>query len=289
MVYSASHKTQGQKALPSALAPAHVEKSPLLAESASAETSWAHELIPPRQEPQHIYDRKLRDSDLEALCSLLSRIRIPWRYFLAESLFLQISIPEIAATVSNSRKYATSPWERFEATRHFFKTVLLNGPDSPEGDAIIARVNQVHRDMGIDPKSAAFGFVLYTLSHGFIDSIRRNSAYRPSPEEELALYRLMCRVGEKMGSDPFPLAYSDFIEANEHFKSNSWAIASETSAEVARSLLDNALARIPGFVRPLVRGAILSLVSAEVLNHLKLYRPPSLVRAAVRALFWSIA
>ncbi len=289
MVYSASQRTQEHNALPSALTSGHTHTSPFVAESIPAGTSWAQALIPPRREPQEIYDRKLAESDLEELSFLFSRIRIPWRYFLAESLFLQISIPEIASIVSNSRKHSTDPWKRFEATRHFFKTILLHGPDSPEGDAIIARVNQVHRDMGIDPKSTAFSFVLYTLSRGFIDSIRRNSTYRPSPDEELALYRLMCRLGEKMGSDPLPRTYSDFIETNEHFKRNAWAMASATSEEVARSLLDNALARIPGFVRPLVRGAILSLVSTEVLNQLKLCPPPSLARATMRLLFWSIA
>jgi hypothetical protein len=291
VVYPASHRAPAHRAPPSI--PGKTEDvfgAPFATNSISIEPNWSSKLTSPRRGPQEVLrNRELAQADLDTLRALFSRIRIPWRYFLAESLFLQISIPEIAAIVSNSRKYATDPRERFEATRNFFKTIILYGPDSPEGNAIITRVNQVHRDMGINPQSPAFSFVLYTLSCGFIDSIRRNSTHRPCPEDELALYRLMRRVSEKMGSDPLPLSYSDFVEANERFKRESWATASPTSEAVARSLLGNALARVPAAMRPFVRAAILSLVSTEVLTQLKLSQPSSLVRLAMRALFCSIA
>lgn len=264
--------------------------SPPTTASIFADPDWSSTLTPPRLSSQATpRTSELAQGDLDTLKALFSRIRIPWRFFLAESLFLQISIPEIAAIVSNSHKYATDPRERFEATRNFFKTIILHGPDSPEGDATIARVNKVHREMGVNPRSPAFSFVLYTLSSGFIDSIRRNSTHRPCLDEELALYRLMRRVSEKMGSDPLPSSYSDFIDANECFKRESWAAASPVSEEVARSLLDNALARMPVVVRPFLRAAILSLVSAEVLHQLKLRQPSSLVRSTMHALFCSIA
>jgi uncharacterized protein (DUF2236 family) len=267
-----------------------VSAATIPAEASPRAQCWAEGLVIPQGEQhENVTSTLFTPADLETLQSLFSRIRLPWRYFLAESMFLQISIPEIAATVSNSRRYTTDPQERFEATRNFFKTLVLHGPDSPEGSAVIARANQVHRDIGIDPQTSAFNFVLYTLSHGFMESIHRNSRHYPSTGEKLALYQLMRRVGEKMGASLHPTSYADFIEENEQFKRDAWEASSPLSRELARSLLDNALERMPRFMRPFMLSAILSLVSPETLLQLELPSPSQLTRSVVRKLFSSIA
>lgn len=264
------------------LEPQRTDPLPAHQGTAAQPNGWSEDLRTP-SEGSSPPSTPISTRDLETVGELFSRIRIPWRIFLAHSLFQQITIPEIALTVSLSKRYAVNPKERMEATRAFLKTIILDGPDSPTGEAAIQRVNDVHREMGINPLGPAFSFVLYTLSHGLIESLRHNSSVAPSMDEELALFRFMRRVGEKMGASNIPLAYEEFVACNERFQAESWRARSNAPLEVARSIMENAFSRFPISIRPLVRSLALSLVGIEVLEQLHITPPNPLTRKVARA------
>jgi len=253
--------------------------------STSSSSEWGRALSTPTTREALLDDAlsPLSRSDLTTVQGLFSRIHLPWRLFLADSLFQQITIPEVAVAVSLSKRYATNPKERMEATLAFLKTIVLDGPDSPTGEAAINKVNEVHQEMGIDPLRPAFSFVLYTLSRGLIRSLRNNSSIEPTFEEELALFRFMRRTGEKMGASNIPSNYEEFIESSERFKTECWSSRSSVPREVAQSLLDNAFSRVPGAVRPLLRGLVLSLVEPGVLKQLGIKPPSPLTRKIARS------
>lgn len=252
--------------------------------SAPYVSAWTRDLWTPetRHQVPTAGTPPLSREDLITVQQLFSRIHVPWRLFLAHSLFQQITIPEVAVAVSLSKRYATNPKERMEATRTFLKTIILDGPDSPTGEAAIKRVNEVHQEMGIDPLRPAFSFVLYTLSRGLTESLANNSSIDPTFEEELALFRFMRRVGEKMGALNIPSNYGEFLESSERFKRECWDSSSSEPRKVAQSLLDNAFLRIPSALRPLVRGLVLSLVEPETLKQLGIKPPSALTRTIAR-------
>lgn len=227
--------------------------------------------------------------DLAAVRNLTSRIKIPWRFFIANSAFLQISIPEIASVVAGSQRYKTDPKARIESTRTFLKTLINEGPDSPASIAVIEKVNQVHRAIGITSDTPAFTFVIYTLSHGFIESLRQTSSVHPTRKEELAVFRLMKRVGERMGATVnMHDDYDTFVAANQQFQREQWASDSQKPQEVANSLLESAFARFSPLARPFLRAVALSLVAPETVAQLHLKEPPRLVRATIRSVLRTV-
>jgi hypothetical protein len=220
---------------------------------------------------------------------LIARIKIPWRVFIANSVFLQISIPEIASLVSKSQGYKNNPRARIESTRSFLKTVINQGPDSPAAIKAIEEVNKVHQSVGVTSNSPAFTFVIYTLSHGFIDSLRKNSSVNPTPEEELAVFRLMKRVGERMGATTnMHERYDDFVRANQQFQKEQWALNSTQPPKVASSLLERAFGEPSSPIHSLLSAVALSLVSPETVTQLNLKPPPKPVRATIRSILHAL-
>jgi hypothetical protein len=261
------------------------EPKPVVASSLSTSTELGQLRLPhtPERTRAPGEGHPVTKEDLAAVQNLTSRIRIPWRFFIANSAFLQISIPEIAAIVSSSQRYKTDPKARIEGTRTFLKTLINEGPDSAASIAAIEKVNEVHRAIGITSDTAAFTFVIYTLSFGFIDSLRRNSSVNPSAQEELAVFHLMRRVGERMGASVnLHSDYPAFVEANQRFQRERWASDSLKPRNLATSLLESAFARVPQAARPFLTGVALSLVAPETVRQLHLKEPPQFVRAMVR-------
>jgi hypothetical protein len=187
--------------------------------------------------------------------------------------------------VSNSHRYKSDPKARIESTRTFLKTIINQGPDSPAAIEAIKEVNRVHHSLGITSNSPAFTFVIYTLSHGFIDSLRSHSSVKPTRAEELAVFRLMRRVGQRMGATVnMHQQYEDFVSANQQFQREQWALNSTKPQEVANSLFETAFAKFPSPLRPLLRASALGLVSPETVAQLKLPPSPKLLRATIKSI-----
>ncbi len=195
---------------------------------------------------------------------------------------MQITVPEIAETVSRSQQYNRDPQNRIEATRSFLKSIILKGPDSLEGNQAIETANAVHHRLSINPQSPAFAFVLYTLSTEFIRSLRENSAVNPSFDEELALFKLVRRVGEKMGTTTGMMDYQSFIAANEEYRNAIWGLNASLPRTVAHQMLHSGLKRFPGASRRLASSVLLSLVGEPVLGQLELPHPSNTTRRVVR-------
>jgi hypothetical protein len=87
-----------------------------------------------------------RAEELRTVQGLFSGINVPWRLYLAQSICLQISVPEVAEIVSSSQKYNLDPRSRMEATRNFLKVIIRERPDTEVGHMAIERVNKVPTD-----------------------------------------------------------------------------------------------------------------------------------------------
>jgi uncharacterized protein (DUF2236 family) len=226
---------------------------------------------------------EVSQEDLNAVRSMVERLHIRWRYFLVQPGFMQIMVPEIAEKVRQASRYLNDTSSRFEATRVFLKTVILEGPDSERGEEILARINSVHSHIGIDPDSRAFTFVLFTLSHQFVHSIRINTNIAPTEKEEEALFKILRRVGVKMGAHTIPERYSEFVAANKDFLCQIECGERETSQSVAKQLLKKGVTPLPLWYRPVAKSLALSFVEPKILDHLGIKPPPSAVRSFVKS------
>lgn len=229
-------------------------------------------------------DTGVIEEELNFVRTMVDRINVRWRYFLVQPGLMQIMVPEIAEKLQQVSRYLDDTVSRFESTRIFLKTVILEGPDSVKGNEIVSRINAVHSHIGINPESQAFTFVLYTLSTQFIRSIRMNSAIAPSDREEEALFKVLRRVGIKMGASNIPEEYSNFVSQNEKFLQEIEVEKKDTSQSVAKQLIEKGVAPFSPWYRPFARHLGLSFVEPHVLDHLGIMPPPLAVRRCVRKL-----
>jgi dephospho-CoA kinase len=209
-----------------------------------------------------------RDSASIAVCRRLAGTVFPWDMTRALELALlkTFCVPSISGLLSRSGEFEQRPRKRYDDTGLMVAELLRHGPTSPAGSAVIERMNRIHAAFAIDGRD-----YLYVLSTFVCEPIRwlRRYGWRClTAEEEEALFRFWCLVGERMGIAAIPATLAELVAFNQAFETEAFASA-PSNRRVADATLAMLLADWPAPLRPglaRVLGALLSAPEAAALG-----------------------
>ena len=217
-----------------------------------------------------------------AICQRLGGITFPWDLNRALELALlkTFCVPSISGLLARSGEFEQRPRKRYDDTALMVAELLRHGPDSPTGEAVIARMNRIHAAFAIRPND-----YLYVLS-GFVCEpilwLRRYGWRALEPAEEEALFRFWQRVGGRMGIRAIPATLAELTAFHQAYEAEAFteATSNRQVADATRAML---LRDWPAPLRPLLAAGLAGLLEPQAATSLGWQQPPSLLRAGVLA------
>lgn len=222
------------------------------------------------------------DPDTAAIttCRHLAGSLFPWDITRALELALlkTFCVPSISGLLSRSGEFEQRPRKRYDDTGLMVAELLRHGPTSPAGAAVIARMNRIHGAFAISDRD-----YLYVLSTFVCEPIRWLARYgwrALSAEEQEALFRFWCLVGERMGIPAIPATLTELVAFNQAVEAEAFASAA-SNRRVADATLAMLLADWPAPLRPGLARVLGSLLSAPEAAALGWPEPPTTLQNAV--------
>ncbi|MFM7325783.1 MAG: oxygenase MpaB family protein, partial [Nodosilinea sp.] len=156
--------------------------------------------------------------DSARICRYLAGYEFPWDLTraLELALFRTFCIPSIAALLDRTGEFHHRPQKRYDDTGLMVSLILKWGYDSPQGQAVIARLNHIHGHFPISNDD--FLYVLSTFIYQPVDWLDR-FGWRPlNPLERTALFHFWRCVGEQMGITAIPDSYDRFAQFHQAYE-----------------------------------------------------------------------
>ncbi|MFM7734223.1 MAG: dephospho-CoA kinase [Cyanobium sp.] len=216
------------------------------------------------------------------LCRRLAGEWFPWDITRALELALlkTFCVPSIAALLDQTGEFERRPRKRYDDTGLMVAELLRHGPDSPQGAAVIARMNRIHGHYAIGNDD--FLYVLSTFVAEPIQWLERYG-WRPlSAEEQQALFRFWQRVGERMAIKAIPATLEELLAFHHRFEAEHFA-AAPANGRVADATLAMLVRDWPAPLRPAFRAVLQALPEASVATSLGWPQPPPALQRAIRA------
>lgn len=232
--------------------------------------------------PQDPAASEALDAEALATCQQLAGVLFPWDTTRALELALlkTFCVPSIAGLLDRTGEFSQRPRKRYDDTGLMVAELLRQGPDSPAGGAVIARMNRIHGHYTISNDD-----FLYVLSTFVAEPIRWLERYgwRPlSVAEQQATYRFWRRVGQQMGIHAIPDSLEELLAFNRQFEDEQFA-AAPANGRVAEATLTMLLRDWPAPLRPALRRLLQALPEAAVTRSLGWPEPPTALQAAIRS------
>jgi dephospho-CoA kinase len=220
------------------------------------------------------------DPDSIATCRRLAGTLFPWDITRALELALlkTFCVPSISGLLSRSGEFEQRPRKRYDDTGLMVAELLRHGPTSPAGSAVIERMNRIHGAFAISDRD-----YLYVLSTFVCEPIRwlRRYGWRClCADEEEALFRFWCLVGERMGIAAIPATLGELVAFNQAFEAEAFANV-PSNRRVADATLAMLLADWPAPLRPGLSRVLGALLSAPEAAALGWPEPPTALQRAV--------
>ncbi|MCP9800296.1 dephospho-CoA kinase [Synechococcus sp. RedBA-s] len=205
--------------------------------------------------------------EVEALCGELAGVHFPWdtTRSLELALLKTFCVPSISALLERTGEFTHRPRKRYDDTGLMVAELLRWGPRSPEGQAVITRMNRIHGAYAISNRD-----FLYVLSTFVAEPIRWLARYgwrALSTREQTCLYFFWRQVGEAMGIQAIPDSLAALMAFNHSFELEAFRSA-PSNRRIAESTLAMLLDDWPAPLRPALRGVLLALVSRDVCGSL---------------------
>jgi hypothetical protein len=205
--------------------------------------------------------------DHQRICHLLAGYEFPWDVTraLEVALLRTFCVPSISQLLDQTGEFQHHAQKRYDDTGLVVSAMLKWGYDSPKGGAFLQRMNAIHSHFPISNED-----YLYVLSTFVYEPIRwcDHLAWRPfCDQERLACYFFWRAVGERMGIRSIPPTYEAFEAFNQAFERRHFCYA-DTNQRVADATRRMLLSWFPGFVQPILKPAIPSLLDPAMLNAL---------------------
>ena len=202
--------------------------------------------------------------DNNRICRYLAGYEFPWDLTraLELALFRTFCIPSIAALLDQTGEFHHRPQKRYDDTGLMVSLILKWGHDSPQGQAVIARLNHIHGHFPISNDD--FLYVLSTFIYQPVDWLDR-FGWRPlSPPEKNALFHFWRCVGEQMGITGIPDGYDHFAQFNQAYEAAhlGYSVANQ---RVGQSTLALFLSWFPPPLRPLVKPLVYAVMDDGML------------------------
>jgi dephospho-CoA kinase len=220
------------------------------------------------------------DTEATALCRRLAGTAFPWDITRALELALlkTFCLPSISGLLSQTGEFEQRPRKRYDDTGLMVAELLRHGPGSPEGTAVIQRLNRIHGHYTI--ANADF---LYVLSGFVAEPVRWLESYGWRPlcaEEQQALFRFWRHVGGRMGIADLPTTLEELLALNQRVEATVFAAAA-SNRRVADATLAMLLADWPAALRPPLAGLLRGVLPESVTTSLGWPAAPDWLRRAL--------
>ncbi|WP_299492838.1 oxygenase MpaB family protein [Acaryochloris sp. IP29b_bin.137] len=199
------------------------------------------------------------------VCRQLAGYEFPWDITraLEIALFRTFCVPSIATLLDRTAEFHHHSQKRYDDTGLMVSLILKWGHESPKGQAIIQRMNQIHGRFPIS--NADYIYVLSTFIYEPVRWIERFGWRQLTRLEKQALYHFWSTVGQQMGIQDIPSSYEVFEQYNQAYERDHFHY-SEANQRVGQSTLTLFLSWFPVPFRPLIRPLAYAIMDDTMLN-----------------------
>ena len=214
-------------------------------------------------------------------CRDLVGLLFPWDMNRALELALlkTFCLPSISGLLHQTGEFEQRPRKRYDDTALIVAELVRLGPDTPQGQAVIQRLNRIHGTYAIGQEEYA-----YVLSGFVAEPIRWIERYgwrALQPLEQEALFQFWDHVGSLMNIEQRPSSLQDLMELNQRANHQLFASAA-SNHHVAEATVMMLLAPWPAPLHPWLRSIVCSLLEPETLSSLNWPKAPAWQVKAVR-------
>ncbi len=214
-------------------------------------------------------------------CRDLVGLLFPWDMNRALELALlkTFCLPSISGLLHQTGEFEQRPRKRYDDTALIVAELVRLGPDTPEGRAIIQRLNRIHSTYTILQEDYA-----YVLSGFVAEPIRwiESFGWRAlQPLEQEALFLFWDHVGSLMNLEQRPRSLRELMELNQRTNLELFACA-ESNQLVADATVAMLLAPWPAPFHPWLRSIMRCLLEPETLSSLNWPSAPDWQTQALR-------
>ena len=200
-------------------------------------------------------------------CRDLVGSKFPWDINRALELALlkTFCLPSISGLLHKTVEFEERPRKRYDDTALIVAELVRLGPDSPQGQSVIQRLNQIHGNYSI--RQTDFVYVLSGFVAEPIHWIEKYGWRALQPLEQEALFKFWDHVGSLMNIEQRPRSLQEVIELNQRVNHQLFDYAA-SNQRVADATVTMLLAPWPAPLHPWLRSLVCSLLEPETLKSL---------------------
>ncbi|QUY46239.1 oxygenase MpaB family protein [Acaryochloris marina] len=199
------------------------------------------------------------------ICRQLVGYEFPWDITraLEIALFRTFCVPSIATLLDRTAEFHHHSQKRYDDTGLMVSLLFKWGHNSPKGQAVIQRMNQIHGRFPID--NADYVYVLSTFVYEPIRWVERFGWRQLSQLEKQALFHFWSSVGQQMKIQDIPSTYETFEQYNLEYEHHHFQY-SEVNQRVGESTLTLFLSWFPAPLRPLIQPFVYALMDDAMIH-----------------------
>jgi len=215
-------------------------------------------------------------------CRDLAGRLFPWdtNRALELALLKTFCLPSIATLLHSTGEFEQRPRKRYDDTALMVAELLRLGPDSPDGRAVIQRLNRIHGSYRIS--QADYAYVLSGFVAEPIHWLERFGWRALDRDEQQALFRFWDHVGALMSIHERPRNLDDLLALNREVELQRFQ-STASNRLVADATVRMLLEPWPAPLHPLLSGALRALLEPEVLASLNWQPAPVWLSALMQA------
>lgn len=215
-------------------------------------------------------------------CRDLMGLLFPWDMNRALELALlkTFCLPSISGLLHQTGEFEQRPRKRYDDTALIVAELVRLGPDTPQGQAVIQRLNRIHGTYTI--RQSDYAYVLSGFVAEPIRWIERYGWRALNPQEKQALFLFWDHVGKLMKIEQRPHNLSELMDLNKRANIELFAY-SESNQHVANSTVSMLLAPWPAPLHRWLHSIICGLLEPETLSSLNWPSAPIWQTQALRA------
>jgi hypothetical protein len=204
---------------------------------------------------------------------LLAGYEFPWDITraLEVALFRTYCVPSISALLDKSGEFHRHTQKRYDDTGLIVAEIMKWGYDSSRGQEAIERMNKIHGRFKISNQD--FLYVLSTFIYEPIRWLDRFGWRKMCEQERKASFYFWREVGKRMHILNIPETYEEFELYNLNYEREHFRY-SDTNRRVGESTRNLFLSWFPGFLRPVIKPAVHSLLDETMLEAFGFEHPP---------------
>jgi hypothetical protein len=199
------------------------------------------------------------------ICRHLAGYEFPWDITraLEVALFRTFCVPSIATLLDRTAEFHQRPQKRYDDTGLIVSLILKWGHDTPKGQSVIQRMNQIHGHFPI--RNADYLYVLSTFIFEPVRWIERFGWRSLTLLEKQALFYFWLSVGQQMGIQAIPSTYELFEQYNLEYE-RQYFHYNEANQRVGVSTLKLFLSWFPPALRPLIQPLVYAIMDDRMIQ-----------------------